>query len=88
MGHQWITAACRTLRREERTVVTMTGRTRKDRRMLVVRVTCERGRLGATCLIAAYEQVVPVARRRSGAGPMRGVGTHAAEPQGREELGP
>ena len=88
MGHQWITAACRTLRLGERTVVTMTRRTRQDRRVLVVRVTCERGRLGATCLVKAYEQAVPVARRRSGMEPMRGVGTHTAEPQAREEVRP
>lgn len=87
MGHQWITAACRMVRRGERTVEPMTRRTRTDRSVLVVRVTGEMSRLGAICLVEAYEQAVPITRRRPGDERIRRMERQPGGPHVTEEVG-
>jgi len=74
--------------RGERTVVPMTRRTRRERSVLVTKVTFEVGRLGAICLVEAYERAVPIARGRPRDGRMRPleqcpVGRRAGEERGR-----
>jgi hypothetical protein len=53
---------CR-MRRDERTVETMSRSVRARRREQVVLVVVERSYLGAACLAEAYEQVVPTIQR-------------------------
>ncbi len=65
----------------------MTRRTRTDRDVLVTRVTVEVGRLGARCLVEAYEQAVPIARRRPGEPTMRCVDGYRPERDPIEEVG-
>ena len=73
--------------RGERTVGAMTRRTRTDRGVVVTRVTFEVGRLGARCLVEAYEQAVPIARRRPGERTMRCIGGCRPERDPVEEVG-
>lgn len=65
----------------------MDRRTRTDRGVLVTRVTFEMSRLGARCLVEAYEQAVPVARRRPGEKQMRQMERRLGGQYPAEELG-
>jgi len=56
-------------------------RRRRQRPIPVVRATFEESRLAATSLVTAYEQVVPVMRRRITAARPSAACEHAARPQ-------
>ncbi len=55
--------------------------TGRQRPVLVVHTTFEESRLAATCLVTAYEQVVPVTRRTTTGARPSASGDHVARLQ-------
>jgi len=71
-------SAVESLMKEDKITSPRRGR---QRPVLVVRATFEEARLAATCLVTAYEQAVPVMRRRTTAARSSASGDHAARPR-------
>ena len=71
-------SAVESLMKEDKITPPRRGR---QRPVLVVHATFEEGRLAATCLVTAYEQAVPVTRRRTTAARSSASCDHAARPR-------
>ncbi len=70
--------AVESLMKEDKITLSRIGR---QRPVLMVRATFEESRLAATCLVTAYEQVVPVTRRMTPAARPSAPCDHAARPR-------